>query len=91
MAEFDEQTCAFLHAYYDFVHNPRDRWQQEVGGAVRSELLRNLSLMPFWITDISRPSLPILLATDASSSFGLGFCLARCPPDVVRQVAAHAG
>ena len=44
-----------LHLFYEFVQRiPQDRLQP-VPDSVITELLLNLSLMPFWVIDLTRP------------------------------------
>jgi hypothetical protein len=54
------------------------------------ELALNISLFGLWNADLSRPWWPLLPATDASSAFGFGCCIAPCSPELSRTVGRHA-
>ena len=80
-----------LHEVYDFQRLEPETERRPVPAAVREELCLNMSLLALWTSDLSRPWMPCMPATDASGSFGFGFCLAACEPELVRETAAHAG
>lgn len=80
-----------LHAFYRFTKRSDQDEKQPVSASCISDLLLNLTLFGCWEADLSRGWWPFLPASDASSSFGFGFCVARCSPDLSRKVAAFAG
>ena len=45
-------------------------------------------VMPFWVVDLRRTWLSVLPASDASSAYGFGVCLARTSAATVREVAS---
>ena len=57
---------------------------------VLAELACSLCLGIFWRCDLRRPFLPLLGATDASASFGLGASFVRASTAEVRRVARWA-
>jgi hypothetical protein len=57
---------------------------------VRSELQVSLALAPFWSANLDRPYQPFVSATDASTSFGFGVCVAPADESVVRRMAGYA-
>ena len=79
-----------LHEYYAFVRQPEEKTERAVPACVLSELALNVGLLALWSTDLTRPWLPCMPATDASGSYGFGYCLAPCSPELAREVAAHA-
>jgi hypothetical protein len=80
-----------LDRFYSFTRLSGGSTARDVPSSVVSELLLNLSLCACWTSDLARPWLPCLPATDASAAFGFGMCLARCTPELSRSVASHAG
>ena len=55
------------------------------------EIMLNLTLFSLLLADLIRSWMSILPATDASASYGFGFCAAKCDPLVVRQAATVSG
>ena len=68
----------------------KDWTVQCVATAVIDELLLDAVLSPFGTVDMHRPYLPFLGATDASSSFGHGACVAELPANELRSIARLA-
>ena len=75
-----------LDTVYEFERRAGPRTRQELSDCHLSELLVVLALAPLWEADLTRPWLPQLVASDASTSFGFGACAAPCPPDVARRI-----
>jgi hypothetical protein len=75
---------------YSFEALPDPEKMYVVPPAARSELQVSLALGLCWSADLSREFLPFISATDASSSFGFGVCVANASMDKIREVAACA-
>ena len=81
---------AVYDTIYDFEQLPNPDASQVMPPAARGELQASIALAPFWSADLSRPFLPFISATDASTTFGFGVCVADATEDVVRAVASYA-
>ena len=78
------------HAVYGFLRDPDDTKLRQVPGPVLQELLLGLVLGVFWRSDLSRQFLPLILASDASPSFGFGASVSRASADKTRELARIA-
>ena len=52
-----------------------------------NELLVSVALTPWWHVPLHREFAPLLVATDASSKFGFGGCVAKASLDEVRSIS----
>ena len=77
-------------AVYGFLRDPDDTRLCQVPGPVLQELLLGLVLGVFWRADLSRKFLPLVFASDASTSFGFGASVSRVPADKARELARIA-
>ena len=84
------QLFSCLGDYYSFVRLNDPRWPRVVWSSVVGELAVNLSLLCFWMVDLTRPWLATLPVTDASQAYGFGLCAASLDPEENRRAAAHA-
>jgi hypothetical protein len=75
---------------YDFERLPNPAVSRELPSSVRSELQVSLALAPFWSADLGRPYLPLVSATDASTTYGFGVCVADVDVNTVRNIAGFA-
>ena len=75
---------------YDFEQLPDPDVGKPLPPEVRSELQLSIALSPFWSADLSRPYLPMISATDASSEFGFGVSVADADEKLVREVSSYA-
>ena len=78
------------NAVYAFVQDPEDNARRPVPWRVMEELFLGLVLGVFWLADLCRPYLPLVAASDASTSFGFGASVARVPVPEVRNLARLA-
>ena len=87
---FTQQKRSVYNTVYDFekLSNPDE--SRAAPGTVRSELQVSIALGPFWSTDMSRPYLPFISATDASTTFGFGVSVANASEKLVREVSSYA-
>jgi hypothetical protein len=76
---------------YSFVRLQPESIDQPLHDGVLSELALCCSLFGLWAADLTRPWLPLMVATDASGSHGFGMSVAGCSPELCRDVAACAG
>ena len=72
---------------YNFVRDPLDTKQTRIPNEVLFELSVGLLLGIYWQVDLRRAFLPLVSATDASSSFGFGASVARVPTAMARRLA----
>ncbi|CAE6932940.1 PDE9A [Symbiodinium sp. CCMP2592] len=75
---------------YDFVRHPKDTSVRRVPSRVCAEMAASFLLGVYWLTDLTRPFLPLLSATDASTEFGLGASVARVTSAEARRIARYA-
>ena len=54
------------------------------------EIAASFLLGVYWLTDLRRPFLPLLSATDASTDYGFGALVAKIPPAHVQRIARTA-
>ena len=90
---FDLLARSKLAVYQDiyaFERLPDPDIKKTLPASVRSELELSVALAPFWSADLSRPYLPFLSATDASSSYGFCVSVAGASPSLIRQVSRYA-
>ena len=81
---------ACLHAAFAFARLQDDQSARDLWETVASEVALNISLFPLWVIDLCADWMSVVPATDASTSYGYGMCLARLPPWLVRAAAAEA-
>ena len=90
---FDLLSRCKLSVYnkvYSFVRDPMDSALVRVPPEVLFELCVSMLLGVFWRVDLRRPFLPLISATDASTTFGFGASVARVSPAFARRVARVA-
>ena len=75
---------------YSFGEGRSEDLRQALPDSFFDEILLSVLLSAFWTADLGRPYLPLLVASDASTSFGFGGAAARLPVDKVREVARLA-
>lgn len=73
---------------YEFVRRPLENTQQVLPTSVLTELGIGFLLGVFWQVDMRRPFLPLLSATDASTSFGLGASVMKVSDALIRRLAS---
>ena len=83
------QKLSVYETVYAFVQHVQDV-PQRIPARVLQELLISLLLSIFWVADLSRPFLPLICASDASTEFGFGAAVAKVPVNVVRRIARLA-
>ena len=71
---------------YGFVRDAFDDTRRKIPSKVLFEMSAGLLLGIFWLIDLRRPFLPLVSATDASTSFGFGASLARVPSTIARRL-----
>ena len=76
---------------YAFVSRDGEHIEQSIPHQVMSELLMSAFLAVYWSVDITRPFLPLLCASDASTDFGLGGSVVKLPIEQIREMARWAG
>ncbi|CAE7858645.1 PDE9A [Symbiodinium necroappetens] len=81
---------SIYEAVYKFTGNKDDDVVVAIPPGVLAELACSLCLGVFWRCDLTRPFLPLLAATDASTEFGFGASVLQAPVSLVRQVARWA-
>ena len=81
---------AVYNAVYQFVQDDGDATPKRVPSSVCLELAASFALGVYWWTDLRRPFLPLLSATDASTEYGFGASVARVPVSLVRRLARCA-
>ncbi|CAE7221587.1 unnamed protein product [Symbiodinium natans] len=79
-----QQLAAYQQVYKFTMH--ADSHQQPVPGEVIEELLLGTLLGIFWLTDLRKPTLDLIAASDASTVFGLGASVAKMPADQLRRL-----
>ena len=67
-----------------------DSHQKPVPGEVIEELLLGTLLGIFWLTDLRKPTLDLIAASDASTDSGFGASVAKMPADIVRSLGRLA-
>jgi hypothetical protein len=77
-----------LQDVYSFVREENGDEIRAVPIKVLDELALNISLFSFWAIDLTRGWLETLPVSDASGSYGFGFCMAAAPGTLVREVAS---
>ena len=75
---------------YAFVRRDGEHIEQSIPHQVMSELLMSAFLAVYWSVDITRPFLPLLCASDASTDFGLGGSVVKLPIEQIREMARWA-
>ena len=86
----NRNKLAMYDSIYLFEQMPSPESAYRLPGGARSDLQASLALAPFWCADLSREHLPFISATDASSSYGFGVCIANASAAVIRKVASFA-
>jgi hypothetical protein len=75
-----DQLCRLLFAALDEAYAFASRTPGNVSQPLESSLLAELALVvclaPAWEADLTREWLPEVIASDASTSFGFGVCVA---------------
>ena len=79
-----------LGSVYPFCQASADSLEVPVWPSVLSEISLNISLLAFWIVDLTAPWMSKIAATDASPSFGFGMAMAVISPSDLREAAAEA-
>ena len=75
---------------YNFLRDPEDGLQRKVPHEAMQELLLGLVLGVFWKADLCRTFLPLVAASDASTTFGFGPSIARVSASTARALARVA-
>lgn len=75
---------------YSFTRIEPAHRQLQAPPSVLDEILLGTFLGVYWLTDLRRPFLPLIGASDASTEFGFGASVARMPVDAVRKMARIA-
>jgi len=75
---------------YAFVRDPQDTCARLLPKTVMFELAVGMLLGVFWRLDLQKPFLPLLSATDASTTHGFGASVAQLPIQMVRRLARVA-
>eukprot|EP00439_Symbiodinium_sp_Y106_P025009 s5136_g3.t1 len=73
-----------------FVRDPQDTCARLLPKTVMFELAVGMLLGVFWRLDLQKPFLPLLSATDASTTHGFGASVAQLPIQIVRRLARVA-
>ena len=73
-----------------FVRDPQDTCARLLPKTVMFELVVGMLLGVFWRLDLQKPFLPLLSATDASTTHGFGASVAQLPTQMVRRLARVA-
>ena len=81
---------SFYAALYRESADWNDWSPRRMPGEALRELACALILGPFWGVDMALPHLPFVAATDASSEFGIGGCVASMDCNAVSDVARFA-
>ena len=81
---------AVYHKVYDFERLPNSGSTRILPREVRSELQMSIALSLFWSANLDRPFLPIVSATDASTTFGFGVSVAPAGEALVREISTYA-
>ena len=90
---FDLLARSKLSAYntvYEFERLPDATLVRPLPSEVRSELQLSIALSLFWSAKLDRPFLPMVSATDASTSFGFGVSVAPADVGLVREISTYA-
>ena len=75
---------------YKFTQNKEHLTVEKLPESVLAELACSLAWASFWRCDLRRPFLPLLGATDASSSYGFGASTARISSALARRISRWA-
>ena len=75
---------------YDFTRSEKEHRIRPVPAQVLREIAASFLLGVYWLTDLRRPFLPLLSATDASTDYGFGALVAKIPPAHVQRIARTA-
>mmetsp|Transcript_152179 Transcript_152179/g.486273 ORF Transcript_152179/g.486273 Transcript_152179/m.486273 type:complete len:266 (+) Transcript_152179:1663-2460(+) len=78
---------AILEEVYRFTKRAADSQVASVPPGALVELCVSLLLGIYWQIDLRTPFLPLLSATDASTSFGFGVSVAKVPIDLVEHLS----
>jgi hypothetical protein len=81
---FSALTDAYAFARLD------DEVVRPVPGKVLDDFVCNMLLCPAWVAELDRPWSSVVMASDASQSFGLGVVASRLDRHVVRDLASKA-
>ena len=87
---YDLLTRSKLACYqhvYEFARREPEHKPAAVDQEVLDELLLTAALTPWWTVDLRKPFLESVLATDASTSYGYGGCIADVPIKTVRRMS----
>ncbi len=83
----ERTKLAVYDEVYAFAASEPEKVRRSVPAACLCELLCGVVLGPFWGFDMRRPHQPLVIASDASTSFGLGVSVADLHIDRVRGLA----
>ena len=72
---------------YKYVQSPRGAEFKGCFGDVMAEIVLGTVLGVYWRTDLTRSFIPMLSASDASTSFGFGVSVAPFPLDLLPAIA----
>ena len=78
---------ACYDSIYDFMRVEPQRGIADVPDLVMDELLTSVSLTAWWSVPLDRSFAPFIVATDASTGYGFGGCVADASIDEVRAVS----
>ena len=83
----ERTKLAVYDEVYAFAASEPEAERRCVPTSCLCELLCGVVLGPFWGFDMRRPHQPLVVASDASTSFGLGVSVAELDVDRVRELA----
>ena len=83
----ERTKLAVYDEVYAFAASEPENVRRCVPSTCLCELLCGVVLGPFWGFDMRRPYQPLIVASDASTSFGLGVSVAELGVDHVRRLA----
>ena len=75
---------------YDFERFPDARIARALPPEVRNELQISVALSLIWSANLDRPLLPMVSATDASTSYRVGVSVAPASPAMVRELSTFS-
>ena len=78
---------ACYNTVYGFLRLQPQRSARPVPAEILEELLLSVALTPWWAVDLRREFAPLMLATDASTSFGFGAAVADASTAELRKIS----
>ena len=75
---------------YDFARSQHEHCARPIPIKVLREIVASFLLGVYWLTDLRRPFLPLLSATDASTEYGFGASVAKIPTVLAQRIAQIA-